>query len=65
MRKFRIKNVECQGCAKTIKNALSDEFGEICVDVGAAEISLEIDEKKLAKFREELDDLGFILEDEI
>lgn len=65
MRKFRIKNVKCQGCAKTIKNALSDEFGEICVDVGAAEISLEIDEKNLAKFREELDDLGFILEDEI
>ena len=62
MRKFRIKNVECQGCAKTIKNALSDEFGEIFVDVGAAEISLE---KNLAKFREELDDLGFILEDEI
>ena len=51
MRKFRIKNVECQGCAKTIKNALSDEFGEIFVDVGAAEISLEIDENNLAKFR--------------
>ena len=65
MRKFRIKNVECQGCEKTIINALSDEFGEIYVDVGAAEISLEIDEKNLAKFREELDDLGFILEDEI
>jgi len=65
MRKFSVKNVHCENCARTIKNALKDEFGEISVDVAGATLSLEIDDAKIANFREELDDLGFELGDEI
>ena len=29
MRKFAVENVKCENCAKLIKNALRDEFGDL------------------------------------
>ena len=61
MKTFEVNNVHCQNCANTIKNALEDDFGEIKVDLGVEPkvVSVNLDGKDEAKFKEELDDLGF------
>ena len=61
MKTFEVNNVHCQNCANTIKNALGDEYGEIKVDLSAEPkvVSVNLDGKDEAKFKEELDDLGF------
>ena len=59
--KFKAQNIHCENCANTIKNALGDEYGEIKVDLGVEPrvVSVNLDGKDEAKFKEELDDLGF------
>lgn len=67
MRNFEVNGINCVNCANSIKNALSDEFGEIVVDLekNPRVVSLNIDDKDLQKFTDELDDLGFKLIREI
>lgn len=61
MTKFKVANIHCKNCANTIKNALGDEYGEIKIDLGVEPrvVSVNLDGKDEAKFKEELDDLGF------
>lgn len=61
MTKFKVANIHCENCANTIKNALGDEYGEIKVDLSVEPkvVSVNLDGKDEAKFKEELDDLGF------
>ncbi|CZE48232.1 heavy-metal-associated domain-containing protein [Campylobacter geochelonis] len=57
--KFKVNNINCEHCANTIKKALSDDFGDIQVDVTTKEVSLKLDEKDVENFKSEMDDLGF------
>ena len=57
--KFKVKNINCENCAKIIKNALQDEFGEIVVSVSDKTVELNLSENEVEKFKLELDDLGF------
>ena len=57
--KFKVQNIHCENCARTIKNALKEDFGEIEVDVASGVVSLSLDPRDEAKFKEEMDDLGF------
>ena len=61
MTKFKVANIHCENCANTIKNALEGDYGEIKVDLGVEPrvVSVNLDGKDEAKFKEELDDLGF------
>ncbi len=61
MRKFAVENVKCENCAKLIKNALRDEFGEVEVDLNAQPrvLSLNVDETKISALKNALDELNF------
>ena len=61
MTKFKVANIHCENCEKKKKNALEGEYGEIKVDLGVEPrvVSVNLDGKDEAKFKEELDDLGF------
>ena len=61
MKKFQVANIHCENCAKTIKNALEDEFGEIYVDLNSEPrlVSVDIADSDVDKFKTEIEDLGF------
>ena len=61
MKTFEVNNVHCQNCANTIKNALEDDFGKIEVDLSKEprQVSVDIDESMVEKFKSEMADLGF------
>lgn len=61
MRKFAVENVKCENCAKLIKNALRDEFGEVEVDLNAQPrvMSLNVDETRISALKNALDELNF------
>lgn len=61
MRKFAVENVKCENCAKLIKNALRDEFGEIEIDLNAQPrvLSLNVDETRISALKNALDELNF------
>ena len=61
MRKFAVKNVKCENCAKLIKNALRNEFGEVEVDLNAQPrvLSLNVDETRISALKNALDELNF------
>ena len=61
MRQFAVENVKCENCAKLIKNALRDEFGEVEVDLNAQPrvLSLNVDETRISALKNALDELNF------
>lgn len=61
MRKFAVENVKCENCAKLIKNALRDEFGEVEIDLNAQPrvLSLNVDETRILALKNALDELNF------
>lgn len=61
MRKFELDNVNCENCAKLIKNGLKDEFGDVEVDLSIkpAILSLDIKDEKIEALKESLKDLNF------
>ena len=61
MTKFKVANIHCENCANNQKNALEGDYGEIKIDLGVEPrlVSVNLDGKDEAKFKEELDDLGF------
>ena len=61
MRKFAVENVKCENCAKLIKNALRDEFGEVEVDLNTQPrvLSLNVDETRISALKNALDELNF------
>lgn len=65
MRNFKVANIKCQNCVNSVKNILNDEFGDIKVDVEKSIVSLDINDDNLAKFYEDMDDIGFEVIEEI
>lgn len=59
MKKFKISGIHCNNCANLIKNSLEDDFGHIDVNVEKGEVSLEIKDEDIAKFSDEINELGF------
>ena len=61
MKTFEANNIHCQNCANTIKNALEDDFGKIEVDLSKEpkQVSVNIDDSEVEKFKAEIADLGF------
>ena len=61
MKTFEVDNIHCQNCANTIINALEDDFGEIKVDLSKEprQVSVDIDDSMVEKFKAEMADLGF------
>ncbi len=59
---FKTNNISCINCANLIKGSLEDDFGEIVVnlDVKPREVTVEIkDDSSEAKFKEEMNELGY------
>jgi len=63
---FKVQNVKCGGCANTLKTKLADEFGDIEVnlEVMPREISLIIEQERIAELRQALKALGYPMADE-
>lgn len=63
---FEVLNVKCGGCANTLKKSLLEEFGEVEVDLDVEPriITLEVEEEKIPKLRQELKSLGYPMSDE-
>lgn len=61
MRNFQLENVKCENCAKLVKNALRDDFGEVEVDLSQNPrvISLEITPSQIPALKEILAELNF------
>jgi len=66
MKKYRVLNVKCNGCATTLKDKLRDEFGEVEVDleVMPREITIKKEEFDEDFLRERLKSLGYPMVDE-
>jgi copper chaperone CopZ len=58
---FQVLNVKCGGCANTLKEKLSEKFGEIIVDLEKEprEITLNIEEEAIPALAEALKKLGY------
>ncbi len=68
VRKFKVLNIKCEGCAGTVKKALKDEFGEVEVnlEVEPRVISLQANENfDEASLRSKMKKLGYPFEDEV
>ena len=63
---FEVFNVKCAGCASTLKTKLFKEFGEIEVnlEVIPRKITLEMEDKDVAKLAKALRELGYPLASE-
>ncbi len=63
---FEVFNVKCSGCASTLKTKLYKEFGEIAVNLNVLprKITLDIDDKEVAKLSKALRELGYPLASE-
>ena len=63
---FEVINVKCGGCASTLKTSLSEEFGEVDVnlEVDPRQITLDIDESNIPALRTSLKKLGYPMSDE-
>jgi len=66
MKKYKVLNVKCEGCANTLKERLFDEFGEIEVDLEQMprEITIYKDDIDEDRLKEILLKLGYPLADE-
>lgn len=60
---LQVENVKCGGCATTLTSKLQEEFGtiEVNLEVHPREITLDIDEDKLASLTVALRGLGYPL----
>jgi len=63
---FEVLNVKCGGCANTLTTKLAPEFGEVTVnlEVEPRQITLNIEDAKIASLRQALKDLGYPMSDE-
>ena len=57
--KFKVANINCGGCARSIKNGLEDDYGEIKVSVEDKTVELNLSEEKINDFKTDMSDLGF------
>ena len=64
---FKALNIKCGGCAKTVNDALRDDFGEVEVDLEQEPrvVTLEIkDNEQEQLFRKKMRKLGYPMDDE-
>jgi len=63
---FDVFNVKCGGCASTLKSKLVKEFGkiEVNLEVIPRKITLDIEDKDIAKLAKTLKKLGYPLASE-
>ncbi|UFH59800.1 heavy-metal-associated domain-containing protein [Sulfurovum mangrovi] len=63
---FEVLNVKCGGCASTLKSKLSEEFGEVEVDLTKEprEITVDIADERIAQLRAALKKLGYPMKSE-
>lgn len=63
---FEVINVKCGGCANILKTSLSEEFGEVEVnlDIEPRQITLDIEESVIPSLRTKLKKLGYPMSDE-
>lgn len=64
---FKVQNIKCGGCAKTIKESLKDEFGEVDIDLSQEPrvVTLEIkDEEAELLFSKKMRALGYPMNNE-
>ena len=64
---FKALNIKCGGCAKTVQEALRDDFGEVDVDLeqDPRVVSLEIKDDEAEKlFRKKMRSLGYPMDNE-
>lgn len=63
---YEVFNVKCGGCASTLKSKLSEEFGEIEVnlEVIPRKITLDMRNKDIDKLAKALRELGYPLAEE-
>ncbi len=66
MKRYKVLNVKCDGCATTLKERLKDEFGEIEVnlEVQPREITIKRDDIDEESLRVHLKKLGYPMADE-
>ena len=66
MKKYRVLNVKCNGCANTLKSKLEPLFGKIEVDLSVMprEITIYNDNIDENKLREVLKSIGYPMADE-
>lgn len=58
---YEVENVKCENCAKLIKNALKDEFGEVEVGVDEKTITLDVKEGQEDMLKVTMDSIGFAI----
>ncbi len=59
MKTYEVKNINCENCANTIKVSFEDDYEDIHVDVAKKQVSLNIDDKDVEDFKNEMSELGF------
>ena len=57
--KFKVNNINCGGCARSIKNGLEEDYGKIAVSVEDKTVELNLSEEKIEAFKSDMSDLGF------
>ena len=57
--KFKVNNINCENCARTIKNGLEEDYGEIIVSVADKTVEVNLNEENAEAFKNDLSDLGF------
>lgn len=57
--KFKVNNINCGGCARSIKNGLEEDYGEIAVSVEDKTVEVNLNEENAEAFKNDLSDLGF------
>ena len=66
---FEVSNIECEGCANTIKKrlvGLGFDGVEVDLNFNPKRVSIELDsEDKLSLFKDTLNDLDFIVQKEL
>ena len=57
--KFKVNNINCENCARSIKNGLEEDYGEIVVSVADKTVEVNLNEENAEAFKNDLSDLGF------
>lgn len=63
---LQVNNVKCGGCANTLTKALSEEFGDVTVDLEKMprEITIDIEDENMEALKLKLRSLGYPLVDD-
>ncbi|MBX1886492.1 cation transporter [Campylobacter peloridis] len=60
---IKTKNINCQSCVNLIKASLEDEFGTMQISVENKSIEIDLKAEQVDKFKKQLQDLGFEIDE--